>query len=215
MHNIISKEESRTLPKPQLDIGQTITWWNIIQLSKDYVKEQSQKTGNKQLVYIPHPAERYASSKYMDLGQTAEDAFTLLQKLICIKKSKMGESKYWKDCAINLMDCYSYQAKINNAYTHLKDHEKIPVKTRYASQESQDASDESQTLPETYQDFLDWIETDTRIEKDVKQYYKSLRVDKETEGVIIFADILPHRKKMVELFCKKLAVSKKVVLETE
>jgi hypothetical protein len=107
------------------NLSATITWWNLLTEAKKYVAEKQKETGNKNLTYIPNPHEkRYAIPRFQESEQTAEEAFLLIKKLVSIKLSKMGESKYWKDCVINLMDAYNYQAKIQNTYNQLKPHEK-------------------------------------------------------------------------------------------
>ena len=182
-------------------LTEPLTWWNITKIATLYVDEKRKAyKGNRDVSdvqYIKHQAEHRTADNYrmnqpfdIKKGLQSNDeelisfAFSLLQKLVCIKLSKMGEHHFWKNCVINLIYCLRYQAQIQNTYNQLKPNEKLPTPQPPNSPTPELPNSQTPQI-KTFKDFI------TKYSQ-----YKNLAfaLIKETETELHFSEALSEKK---------------------
>ncbi len=163
-------------------LTEPLTWWNITKIATLYVDEKRKAyKGNRDVSdvqYIKHQAEHRTAEELISF------AFSLLQKLVCIKLSKMGEHHFWKNCVINLIYCLRYQAQIQNTYNQLKPNEKLPTPQPPNSPTPELPNSQTPQI-KTFKDFI------TKYSQ-----YKNLAfaLIKETETELHFSEALSEKK---------------------
>jgi hypothetical protein len=168
-----------------------ITWWNILTLVKMFAD-------NNELDYIRNvKKEMYAINRFNEEGWTPEMVYELMEKLACIKKSKLGKNPFWLGSVFNLSDGYGYKEKIQNSYKTLKDHEKIQTKPDSQPAIRQTTETGLPDTPKTYQEFLDWADKQHNFDKSTVLLYKSNLPIFEDETVLRFSADIPKTKRLI------------------
>ena len=146
--------------------------------------------------------ENAAINKFMQDGISADYVVDLIGKLIAIKRHHLhGKEVFWKSCAVNIADAYSYRVKIETVWESIKQDREDYKKSLEESKQTVSnvvVSVEPKIKKSNWKDFLDWTKRNLSSSSIIA--FKGLNTEESESEIKILNPVSQIQANIIQTF---------------